>query len=80
VAVRTNAEMWLLVRRFTEKTVTALGDTGSLSFIGCDFAGKPGLAVSHLTTAHRPFGSRGKPFVPQGRQECPSKLRVNLGH
>ena len=23
-----------------------------------------------VTTAHRPFGSQGKPFVPQGKQEC----------
>ena len=25
--------------------------------------------------AHRPFGSQGKPFVPQGRQECLCHLR-----
>lgn len=23
-----------------------------------------------MLTGHRPFGSQGKPFVPQDRQEC----------
>jgi hypothetical protein len=28
-----------------------------------------------LREAHRPFGSQGKPFVPQDKQECLCHLR-----
>jgi hypothetical protein len=55
VAVRTNAEMRAVGRRFTEKVYgNARGDGGSLALVGSDVAGELRLADRALAKAHRP--------------------------